>query len=271
MATTMTATMAATASPQIAAPRYFASPDVRYYTEEAGTALFNTRIGRFDSLVKEGSLVWQMLATSSQETTVEAVADELLALGKFVDAPRAQTERALERMFAKLITLGLIKRSDQASIYTDRSDSEIRSSFGYVLALITRPTVSLLSRYGQLTLAVCLYLLMSDLILKVVGFGKLYESIKHWPVARRPWLDMADIVDLCEAIDHARLWYPKETLCLPFSAVTTCLLRSSGVAAEMVIGAQKEPFKGHAWTEVEGVVVNDKQKVQVNYHVMDRI
>jgi hypothetical protein len=48
------------------------------------------------------------------------------------------------------------------------------------------------------------------------------------------------------------------------------LLRRHGVAAEMVIGAQRLPFKAHAWVEVSGQVVNDKPYIPELYEVLDR-
>jgi hypothetical protein len=59
-------------------------------------------------------------------------------------------------------------------------------------------------------------------------------------------------------------------LCLQRSAATTCLLRSHGVRALLVIGAQRIPFRAHAWVEVDGQVVNDKPYMHEIYAVLDR-
>ena len=81
----------------------------------------------------------------------------------------------------------------------------------------------------------------------------------------------ADAVDrVCLAVDMACIWYWKEVLCLQRSAATSCLLKSRGVFAQMVIGAQQLPFKAHAWVEVEGRVVNDRPYVTEMYAVLDR-
>jgi hypothetical protein len=37
-----------------------------------------------------------------------------------------------------------------------------------------------------------------------------------------------------------------------------------------VIGAQRIPFKAHAWVEVEGRVVNDKPYMSEMYAIVDR-
>ena len=75
---------------------------------------------------------------------------------------------------------------------------------------------------------------------------------------------------ICSAVDLACIWYWKEALCLQRSAATSCLLKSHGIFAQMVIGAQQLPFKAHAWVEVDGRVVNDKPYVPEMYTVLDR-
>ena len=59
-------------------------------------------------------------------------------------------------------------------------------------------------------------------------------------------------------------------MCLQRSAATTLLLRRHGLHAELVIGAQILPFKSHAWTEIGGVVVNDKPYMMDIYRVLER-
>jgi hypothetical protein len=63
-------------------------------------------------------------------------------------------------------------------------------------------------------------------------------------------------------VNYACIAYLKGVFCLQRSAVTTCLLPSVGVSAQMVIGAQKAPFKAHAWTEVGGLAINERRDVQ---------
>ena len=102
------------------------------------------------------------------------------------------------------------------------------------------------------------------------SFAALHLKIQNWPVARRPVVPGTD-ERVRKAIERACVWYPKTSLCLPRSAVATCLLRDAGIPAQLVIGVQKIPFKAHAWVEVAGRVVNDKPEVQKEYMVMDRL
>jgi hypothetical protein len=78
------------------------------------------------------------------------------------------------------------------------------------------------------------------------------------------------IEGVCHVVNYACIWYPKPILCLQRSAVTTCLLRSSGVSAQMVMGAQPMPFKAHAWTEADGRVINERRDVRQIYGVLER-
>src|SRR5947208_15974117 len=85
-----------------------------------------------------------------------------------------------------------------------------------------------------------------DLLLLCRNFVALHRAVRKWKLSA---VDApADVTDrVCDAINRACIWYPKQALCLQRSAVTTCLLRSCGVPAQMVLGAQKLPFKAHAW------------------------
>ncbi|MEG9437798.1 lasso peptide biosynthesis B2 protein [Edaphobacter sp. HDX4] len=75
---------------------------------------------------------------------------------------------------------------------------------------------------------------------------------------------------LCHAIDLACVLYFKPVMCLQRSAAATLLLRSQGLKAELVIGAQLLPFRSHAWVEIDGYVVNDKPYVSEIYSVLQR-
>jgi hypothetical protein len=109
-----------------------------------------------------------------------------------------------------------------------------------------------------------------DLILKVAGFRRLYQTVKRWPVRERGDNNPQTIANVRAAVDRAGTYYPKQALCLQRSAVVTCLLRMKGVDAQMVIGCRKIPFRGHAWVEVGGVPVNDSLETQSLYEVLTR-
>lgn len=112
-------------------------------------------------------------------------------------------------------------------------------------------------------------LMRLDVCLARADFSALYEKVRSFPVARRtPSRDAVE--QICAAVDMACVWYWKEVMCLQRSAATACLLKSFGVPAQMVIGAQQLPFRAHAWVEVDGRVVNDKPYTPEIYAVLDR-
>jgi hypothetical protein len=101
------------------------------------------------------------------------------------------------------------------------------------------------------------------------NFASLCESVRSSKVADRT-VPTDITASICDAVNHACVWYPKRVRCLQRSVVTTRMLRSYGVPACMVVGAQKLPFKAHAWVEINGMAVNERADVQVIYSVWER-
>lgn len=112
-------------------------------------------------------------------------------------------------------------------------------------------------------------LFIYDILAALRPFKTLHSTIKRWKVANKP-IGKDTIDRVCTAVNYACVWYPKQALCLQRSFVTTYLLRKQGVPAQMVLGAQKLPFKAHAWVEVEGRAVNERSDVQATYGVWER-
>ena len=120
-----------------------------------------------------------------------------------------------------------------------------------------------------LFLRACWKLLYFQVFFVRKNFSGLHEAVRKYPKSPRQY-SADEIERVCAAIDLACIWSWKEMLCLQRSAATACLLKDSGVPAELVIGAQQIPYKAHAWVEVNGVVVNDKPYMQEIYTVLDR-
>jgi transglutaminase superfamily protein len=114
-----------------------------------------------------------------------------------------------------------------------------------------------------------LKLIHIDVYLARGNFSALYRKVRDHPIGRPVQLGAAT-EKVCAAVDMACIWYWKEVLCLQRSATTACLLRSYGVPAQLMIGAQQMPFRAHAWVEVEGRVVNDKPYMREMYAVLDQ-
>jgi len=120
-----------------------------------------------------------------------------------------------------------------------------------------------------LVLRAYLELIHFDLYLARGNFAALYNKVRNYPIGNKP-PSLDAVVRMCSAVDMACIWYWKEALCLQRSAATACLLKSYGIPAQMVIGAQQMPFKAHAWVEVDGRVVNDRPYMPETYGVLDR-
>src|SRR5438105_12026670 len=96
-----------------------------------------------------------------------------------------------------------------------------------------------------------------DVLSTFCRFETIYSMVKSWPVTSTP--SGQDTINcVCTALNYACVWYPKQALCLQRSFVTTYLLRKRGIQAHMALGAQKLPFKAHAWVEVDGRAINER-------------
>jgi len=121
----------------------------------------------------------------------------------------------------------------------------------------------------MLFLQALLGLIIYDALRSIGSFNTIHSTIKSWRVGNK--LDEQESIErVCRAVNYACAWYPKQVLCLQRAFVTTYLLRKQGVSAEMVLGAQKLPFKAHAWVEVNGQAVNERSNVQATYGVWER-
>ncbi len=119
---------------------------------------------------------------------------------------------------------------------------------------------------SALVIAAFLGLALFDLILFLSSLRSLCACVKAWPVSHRVSPPCPNAIgEICSSVQQACVWYPKQALCLQRSAVTTCLLRIYGIAAETIVGVRPMPFMAHAWVEVNGAVVNDWPGVKSFY------
>lgn len=153
---------------------------------------------------------------------------------------------------------------ERSAAPSDPRDSPVKqTSFPwYWDAGSDRPQPSLIS-----VVAAFFGLTFFDVILWCSSMRTLCSWVNRWPT--RKGSKSPDVRGkICSAVEEACLWYPKRSMCLQRSAVTTCILRSYGVAARMVIGIRPMPFMAHAWVEVDGAVLNDRAGVKKFYQPM---
>jgi hypothetical protein len=125
--------------------------------------------------------------------------------------------------------------------------------------------------FGNLFLILKAYsmIVQFDRLVARGDFRALYDQVREFPLRIEP-ATHGTLERICSAVDMACIWYWKQVECLTRSASTACLLRSRGVPAQLVIAAQRMPFKAHAWVEVDGQIVNDKPYMPEIYAVLDR-
>ena len=112
-------------------------------------------------------------------------------------------------------------------------------------------------------------LLVFDLLGLGHDFPKMHRLVRSWKISPTS-APSTTVEQVCRAINYACVYYPKSVRCLQRSIVTTCLLRGLGEPAQVVMGVQKVPFKAHAWTEIDGQVINERRDVQKIYRVLER-
>lgn len=114
-----------------------------------------------------------------------------------------------------------------------------------------------------------------DLILRIRGYRQLRAMLEGASV-RSGDVPESSSGAVTEAVCHAALracsWYFPRPLCLQRSAATALLLRRQGVPASMVVGARIAPVQGHAWVEVDELIVNDDPEfITRTYAIVERI
>lgn len=108
-------------------------------------------------------------------------------------------------------------------------------------------------------------------VARLAGFVRLHEWVRRYRVRDGREGDLPPVDDLVWAVEEACVWYVKRAACLQRSAIATWLLRRHGFAAELVIGYRPIPFESHAWVELNGLVVNDRQQYKNFFAVLERL
>jgi hypothetical protein len=243
---------------------FIVSPDIYSFTDKDGSVILNVDRDKMYSVIGAGSAIWVKLASQPAGVTFDSIVESLSA--EYQDVPHHQIERDVERLLASFQRNGFIRTGEQQP---DRFAVGWRDRGHAGFLFLARKATGLLLKFKLYGLAAFLGLSVINIVLKLVSFSAFYQMVKRWPVSGKSG-DPEAVAPVCEAVDKATTWYPKQAMCLQRSAVATCLLRSRGLPAQMVIGCRKIPFKSHAWAELYGLVVNDKEKVKEFYRVLDR-
>lgn len=229
-----------------------------------GCIILDVRQDSILSLNSTGAFMFAKLAASEKGMTRAELLESVA--GDFADLPRARLEAAVHSLLNQLTERSIIHARIAGGPTLAWTRNKLSGACVVGLKAVINPLLWMKAR----TTAALILLTSVDALLKVGGFNTLHELVKRWEL-RRSASDAGEVIAGGVAtVEKACVWHPKQKLCLQKSAVATCLLRSLGVPAEMVIGVHKMPFYGHSWVEVDGAVVNDHKNVQTFFQVISR-
>lgn len=235
------------------------SDSVRTVETEDGAVLLDIRRGVCLSLTPVALRIWRMLR---REHTFEEIVDGLVS--EFQDVARVQIHDDTLEFIADLRSKGLLVSDEQPN-----SPRPVPKLLALAQQLRRTHVDKRVRAPHALFLSAMFWLAAFDLLRFGEDFGRIHTFVKTWRVSSRK--APTDTVNrVCKAINYACSCYPKRVLCLQRSVATTCLLRSYGIEARMVLGAQKFPFKAHAWTEVNGCAINERRDVRKIYLIWEQ-
>jgi Transglutaminase-like superfamily/Coenzyme PQQ synthesis protein D (PqqD) len=225
---------------------------------EDGGVLFDPEHDRLLKLNKVAVEMWTGLHAGQ---SIHAVVQETASR---YSVPACQVEEDVRKLLVRAGDLGLSPADDLMTTAQSQPEGDGQTSFPWYGqdGTTARPVPERLAVLGALV-----GLLFFDLVLKVFSLKALCACVEGWNVRRTVHGDRIAIIGrVCTAVERACVWYPKKALCLQRSAVVTCMLRSRGIPARLVVGVRSMPFLAHAWVEVENAVINDWPRVRTFYN-----
>lgn len=265
------------------------------YTDRAqrhkdGSILLSIADDRICKLNGVGALTWMVLEETPTGLTVEEVVRELSKQFAAINAEgqlryevspeqlRHDTARFLKKMTeVHLLRIERSPKGEESYCISEGVSGTTSQTVADAVATRAIEPIENVTVEGDCRLlkreilAAFAGLLAFDLLLKFRGFQSLLKRVENWPITEPRINNLAPCRRVRAMVDRAQIYYPKKAMCLQRSAVITCLLRRRGLGAELVLGAQEYPPKGHAWAEVNGVVVNDNPAVNMKYRELKRV
>jgi len=256
-----------------------------FRSHKDGSVLLSISDDRICKLNHVGSLTWIVLEEAATELTLDEVIRRLQdqfeainAEGEFSYEVSPQQLRSDTASFlCKLVAMNLLEPIDAGGQTAYRISKNVSGTTSSTAETVSFPPAieavakSVDDVSNRETITAFLSLFIFDLLLKFGGFGSLIERVYRWPTAEPRQTDLETCRHVRAMVDRAQMYYPKKAMCLQHSAVMTCLLRQRGVHAEMVLAAHEFPIRVHAWSEVEGYVVNDRQSVKSTHREIRRV
>ncbi|HWZ45823.1 MAG TPA: lasso peptide biosynthesis B2 protein [Candidatus Saccharimonadales bacterium] len=230
--------------------------DVSGLTQQGRTG----RLIKFDGI---GAEIWKLLCSGNSHSEV---VDHILSE---YSVDRETVERDLSNLLRDTEALGLKPDGVFLNEVRDAEPGEQLPSFPWYAqdSNAPRPAPSRFMVFSAF-IGLCVF----DFLLSAVSMEAMCNTVRRCPVKRRKAAQdgMELMGKICTAVDRSCVWYRKKALCLQRSAVTSCMLKAWGIAAEMVLAARPMPVMAHAWVEVSHAVVNDRPTVRKFYRTLAR-
>ena len=255
-----------------------------------GSILLSISENRVCKLNGAGAMTWMVLEESPRALTLADIVGTLRRQFESInregellyEVSPQQLQTDTTRFLMRMTEMNLLAVSDERGeeLYSIKEDVSGTSAAKASTTLRSAPLdeyqsdksgTDAVSVSKRETVSAFFGLLAFDLLLKIRGFNSLIRRVERWPIAEPKISDREICRRVRGMVDRAQMYYPKKAMCLQHSAVVTCLLRRRGVAAQMVLAAQEFPPKAHAWSEVAGEVVNDRNSVKNEYLILRRL
>ena len=234
--------------------RFVISADVCSASDADGSTILHLRRGILFSAIGLASDLWTKLITHPDGLDFDQLCSDIGII--YPHVAKEQIAHDLRSVLEQLSKKEMINEAKEVNRREART-----LGLPHLLSRVLIATLLSLRLFG---LAAFFQLFIFELTQALGGFRLVHQTLKQWPVSAKRRTKVTET--LSAALNQTARYYPKTVLCVQRSAALTCLLRSSGVPAETVIACRKVPFKGHAWVEVSGEVINENPRVQDFYN-----
>lgn len=226
------------------ARRYFASSSVRYCTIEGSVVILDLSKGRYLTLNRSGSLIWNAIISGrSRDDYVNAIAS-----GAGID--QAECEREIVSFVDTCLKRGLLSEYPE----------------------VAAPSVDLVRKSPGLIYAwLCLYFTLRSL--QRHGFSRTYQSHLHWraqPTASKTPRDLSAALKTFNYAENFLLMPQAPHDCLPRSLALHRFLATAGFTVAHCIGIKRFPFMAHAWVEANDIPLLDAKPFTEQFKVIAR-
>jgi hypothetical protein len=230
--------------------------ELQLLTSEDGAVLLDIEHDRILKLNSVAVEMWKLLIIGQTESQIA------FSLSQKYQVSEQRIAEDVNALIRRISELGVAQRST----FTDPPEQSNQSPPPPSFPWYGQPPIDSGPRPKmRMVLSSLLGLVIFDAILSFLSLKSMCRCVRAWPVKRPRFANPSIIGQVCGAVERACVWYPKRALCLQRSAVTTCLLRTHGVSAQMMIGVRPMPFLAHAWVEADGSVINDWPRVRKFY------